>query len=148
MTRRPVKARRSPGARRFGYLVAIVVNAVLLYLLLVQPGWEAVPVLTAEADRVVGWVGASLGVGILANLVFLARDPVWLKATGDLVTTAVGLVATWRVWRVFPFDFSDISFDAALVVRILLVIALVGGVIGILAAVGTIVKDRRLAQRE
>lgn len=147
MSSQPSRARPSTGRRRFGYVVAVLVNAVLLFLMLVSPGWEAVPILTGDTARVVPWIGASFGVGILANLVFLARDPIWLKAVGDLVTTIVGLLATWQVWQVFPFDFSD-TVDAGPVIRVLLVVALAGGVIGVLAAVGAIVKDRRPARRE
>lgn len=48
---------------------------------------------------------------MVANLVYLLHDPRWLKALGDVVTTAVGLVAVLRMWAVFPFDFGDSSFD-------------------------------------
>ena len=147
MSSPPSRVRPSTGRRRFGYVVAVLVNAVLLFLMLVAPGWEAVPILTGDTERVIPWIGASCGVGIIANLVFLARDPVWLKAAGDLVTTIVGLLATWRVWQVFPFDFSD-TVDAGPLIRVLLVVALAGGVIGVVAAVGAIVKDRRPAPRE
>jgi hypothetical protein len=147
MSSPPSRVRPSTGRRRFGYVVAILVNALLLFLMLVSPGWEAVPILTGDTERVIPWIGASFGVGILANLVFLARDPIWLKAVGDLVTTIVGLLATWQVWQVFPFDFSG-TVDAGALVRVLLVIALAGGVIGAAAAVGAIVKDRRTAPRD
>ena len=139
----PTPARRRPGAaaRRVGYVVAVILNAALLYLCNVWPGWEAVPFLTDDTRLVIGLVNASIAVNLAANLVYFVRDPTWLRALGDVVTTAVGLAAVLRVWQVFPFDFSGSSFDWALAVHLLLVVAIVGSVIGILAAGVRFVKD-------
>ena len=40
--------RPRPASRRAGYLVAVVVNAVLLFVLNGQPGWQVLPFLTSE----------------------------------------------------------------------------------------------------
>ncbi|MBH0122612.1 hypothetical protein I0Q12_25200, partial [Rhodococcus sp. CX] len=86
---------------------------------------------------VLGWVNASIVVGLVANLVYLVRDPRWLKALGDIATTAVGLVALLRIWQVFPFDFGADAFDWPLVVRILLGLVIVGSGIAILVTLFT-----------
>jgi hypothetical protein len=141
----PTRGKRRPGtgARRFGYLVAVAVNAVVLYLATVRPGWEAVPVLTADTEQVMGWVVASIVVSIVANLVYLAVDTGRLRALGDLVTTGVGLGAIVRVWQVFPFDFGDASFDWALLARVLLVVAMVGSAIALVVALVRLVRGDR-----
>lgn len=138
----PTRTRSSVAARRAGYVVSLLIEAAMLYVINVQPGWDAVPFLTEDTALVLGWVNASIVVGLVANLVYLVRDPVWLKALGDLATTAVGLVALQRIWQVFPFDFGDSSFDWPLVVRILLGLGIVGSVIGILVALLTAVRRR------
>jgi hypothetical protein len=51
--------------------VAAAVNLVLLWLLLVWPGWEALPFLTDQFNQVVGLMSASLLVGAAANLVYV-----------------------------------------------------------------------------
>ncbi|MEG3616755.1 hypothetical protein [Isoptericola haloaureus] len=131
MTGTQTTARRpSAASRRVGYAVAVLVNGLLLVLIHGWPGWEAVPFLTPRTTEVLTAVDASIVVGIVANLVYLLADPPRLRALGDVVTTAVGLVAVVVVWRVFPFDFAG-TFDWALVVRILLVVAMVGSAIGI-----------------
>jgi len=140
MNRTQARKRPSAASRRFGYVVAVLVNAALLYAANVWPGWEAVPVLTGEMRLVMGLVNASIVVSLTANVAYLVRDPPWLKALGDLLTTAVGLVALLRIWQVFPFDFGDTTFDWTLVVRIVLVVAIVGSAIGILAAFVAFVK--------
>ena len=44
----PPKHRPPVAARRFGYVLAALLNAVLLYAVNVWPGWESVPFLTAD----------------------------------------------------------------------------------------------------
>jgi hypothetical protein len=131
--------RTTAAARRGGYAVSVLVNAALLLAVNRWPGWEAVPFLTDRTHLVTGLVNLSIVVNLAANVVYLVRDPGWLKAFGDTVTTAVGLVAVLRIWEVFPFDFGDDSFDWALVARVVLVVAIVGCVIGVVAAFVTFV---------
>ncbi|GAA4735023.1 hypothetical protein GCM10023216_29750 [Isoptericola chiayiensis] len=127
--RRPA-GRASPASRRAGYAVAVAVNGLLLVLIHGWPGWETLPVLTEQTVEVLPAVDASVVVSIVANLVYLVVDPPRLRALGDVVTTAVGLVAVVTIWVVFPFAFTG-SFDWAPVVRVLLVIAVVGSTIAI-----------------
>ena len=125
-------ARKSVGSRRVGYVVAVLVNAAMLYAVNRWPGWQEVPFLTKDTELVLGLVNASIVVNLVANLVYLVRDPVWLKALGDVVTTAVGLAAMVRIWKVFPLDVSD---RWELLVRALLVVGIVGSAIGIVVAI-------------
>jgi hypothetical protein len=134
-TKRPTRA-----ARRLGYTVSIGINAMLLYATNVWPGWDALPFLTSDTELVIGLVNASIIVNLAANVVYLLRDPPWLRALGDILTLSVGLVAMAQIWLVFPFDFSGSTFDWTLVARILLGVGIVGSVIGILAAMVSFVK--------
>jgi hypothetical protein len=133
----------SPGAagRRVGYAGAIIVGLLLLGLLNVWPGWWTVPFLTAETEQVLGIVNLSLWVGVITNAVLLFIDRRWLKAAVNTVSTAVGLVATVVIWQVFPFDFSDWWFDATVLVRVLLILGIIGSVIGIVFAIGTLMRE-------
>lgn len=134
MTVTAAPRRPSVAARRFGYLVAIALQAVLLYLLNVRPGWQVLPFLSPDMRDVIGLLNASIGVGIGVNVLYLVSDPPWLRAAGDVVTSAVGMAVLVRLWQVFPFDFSGTSFDWALVARVLIVVGIVGSAIGIVAA--------------
>lgn len=134
---------RRPGtaARRFGYLVAVLVNGGLLYAANVWPGWEAVPFLTSETHQVLGLVNASILVSAAVNLVYLVTDPRWLRALGDVVTTGVGIAALVRIRAVFPFTFTDTTLDWTLVANVLLVVGIVGSAIGIVAALVAFVRS-------
>jgi hypothetical protein len=135
-----VERRPAVAARRAGYVVAVVVNAALLYVFNVWPGWQALPFLTQDTQLVTGLVNASIVVSLVANVLFVAWDPRWFKAFGDVVTTSVGLVAVVRIWQVFPFDFGSSSIDWALVARVVLVVAIVGSAIGIVAALASFMR--------
>jgi hypothetical protein len=132
--------RPSAGVRRGGYIAAVVVNAVLLWLVHAWPGWEAVPFLTEDTAQVLGLVTASLVVGLVANLVYLLADPAWLTAAGAVVTTAVGLAAAVRLLQVFPFDFGDDGSGWELLARILLWVGIVGSIIGIVVNLVALVR--------
>lgn len=135
------KRRPSAAARRTGYAIAALVNAALLYLVNVWPGWDVVPFLDEDTTQVLGWVNASIVAGIASNLVYLFNDSRWVRSLGDIVTMGVGLAALMSIWQVFPFDFGDQSFDWAIVFRVLLVVAMLGSAIGIVARVVSLVKD-------
>ncbi|HEV7186360.1 MAG TPA: hypothetical protein VGN28_00555 [Blastococcus sp.] len=139
MTTTTVTRRPSAASRRAGYVVAAVINGVLLWLIHVWPGWDAVPFLTADFATVLWLVNLSLVVTIALNLVYLVRDPQWLTAAGAVVTTAIGLAAIVLMMQVFPFDFGDSGFWPV-VFRVLLWVALVGSIVGIIANLVTVVR--------
>ena len=138
-TRRRTKARPSRAARRFGYVVAIALNAVMLYAINVWPGWDVVPFLTGDTVDVLDAVNASIVVTLAANAVYLFRDPPRVRALGDIVTTVVGLVAMVVIWRVFPLDLSS-GWET--VARVLLAIGIVGSGIAIVTGIVRLVRPR------
>jgi hypothetical protein len=143
MTLTAAPKRPSAATRRGGYVVAVLVNGAFLVAVNGWPGWEAVPFLTQDTAHVTGPVNASIIVNLVANVLYVLHDPRWFKALGDVITTAVGILAMLRIWAVVPFDFGDSSFDWALLAHIMLVVGVVGSVIGIVAALGTFVKSVR-----
>ena len=129
-----------PISRRVGYTIAVALNVALLVILNETPGWEALPFLTDDFTLVLGVVNASILAGVVANAVYVVRDPAWLRAVGDIVTTGVGLAALVRLWQVFPVDFTVTAVDLDLVARWVLVLGIVGSVIGIVAAAARLVR--------
>lgn len=124
------RTRPRPVARRVGYLISIAINVVIIWLVFVSPGWEAVPFLTDRTMEVLPVLTASVLVNIGVNLVWLAYDPLWLHALGDGVNAAMGVVVTGGFLSVFPFSFDDGQPWEAFV-RIVLVVGLVGAAIAV-----------------
>lgn len=135
----PPRARHRRGSRRVGYVVGAAVNAVLLYLVNVRPGWDAVPFLTEATPLVLGLVNASILVNLVANLVYVVADPPWLTAVGDLVTTGIGLMASVRFWQVWPVSFAAGS-PWEVLARLAVALAVFGGLVGVVAAVARLVR--------
>jgi hypothetical protein len=124
-------SRRIPSAsRRLGYLVAIVLNLTLAYLVNVWPSWHEVSWLTAQTQDVLGLVNLWLLVGAAVTMVYLVYDRPWFTALGDLVTTSIALAVVVEAYTVFPFDFSQTAVDWSAAVRVVLVIAITGTAIG------------------
>ena len=140
-------SRSSPGARRAGYVVAVLVNAVLLWLVNVYPGWQALPFLTDDVTDVLPWVNVSLAASLAANLVYLVTDAPRVLAAGQMVLSAIALAVTARLLAVFPFDFSAYTVDWALVTRVVLVVALLGSAVGVVAGLVRLVAPRGLSVR-
>jgi len=137
---------RRPAARRAGYVVSIIVNVALVYLINVRPGWQIVPFLTDATPAVLGLVNASIVATVAANAVYVVYDPRWLRALGGMATTGVGLAAMVRIWRVFPFDFDDSTLDWVLIFRIMLAVGILGSLIGLVAQFASLI--RASARRE
>jgi hypothetical protein len=142
MTAQAPVRQRSIAMRRTGYAIAVVVNVAFWFAINRWPGWEAVPFLTADTVLVLGWVNVSIATGIAANVAYLAYDEPWFRAVGDVVTTAVGLGALIRIWRVFPIDAAA---PWPMLARFLLVVAIGGSVIGLIVQATSLV--RALKQR-
>lgn len=140
MTSTASTARSSGASRRVGYGVAVAINGVLLYLVNVWPGWQIIPFLTEDFRDVLGLVNASLVAGMVVNLFNLLLDRRWVRALGDLVTLGIGLAGLVLFWQVFPFDFPG-GFDWSLLVRIVIVLAMIGTVIGIIVQIVTLVRS-------
>jgi hypothetical protein len=129
--------------RRVGYVAGAVVDALLLGAVNGWPGWDTVPFLTDDTRLVLGWVNASLVVGLLANLLYAVADPPRVRAGGDLVQNLVGLAAMVRIWQVFPVDVAKGGFDWELLARWLLAIGMVGASVAALVAVVRLVRGTR-----
>ncbi|MGY1829344.1 hypothetical protein ACI8AA_02825 [Geodermatophilus sp. SYSU D01180] len=129
----------STAGRRANAVAAVVADGVLLLLIHVWPGWEVVPFLTDGTTRVLPYVDAALVAGIVVGLLQLARPRGASAPAGTLVTTAFGLAATVRVLQVFPFDLSG---GWEVVVRVVLWLGIAGGVVGILVALGALLRLR------
>ena len=141
MTLTAPRHRPAVTTRRSGYVVAVLINAVLLYAANVWPGWEAVPFLTADTVLVMGLVNASIIVNLAANAAYVITDRPWFKALGTVLTSVVGFAAAARIWNVFPFDFTGSAVDWSILVRVVLGLAMVGSAIAAIVSVVTVSKS-------
>jgi hypothetical protein len=118
--------------RRIGYVVAIIINAALLYLINARPGWQTWDVLTADFLTVLWIINLSLSLSLIANALYLVYDAPWFRAMCELVLAVVSLIVAVRVYQVFPFDFTAFAYAWTVLARVILVIAMFGSAIAII----------------
>lgn len=133
---RETERRRKPP--RSAYWVAIVINAILLFVAHNLLNWD-VGFVTEEFSAVLWVIDLSLGATIAANIVFLFYDPAWFRHLTQVALNAVAFVAIYTIFTVFPFALSGL---ADLAVRIALIAAMVGLGIGTIVEVVQLVLGR------
>jgi hypothetical protein len=124
--------------------VSALVNLAMLAALNLWPGWEVLPFLTDDFTRALPLVNLSLAAGALAGIVYLVAGYPVVRAWGGLVTLAIGLAAAVRLLQVFPVDGGTAVTVTA---RVLLVLAVAGSAIGIVAQLPAAVRAVRGAGR-
>lgn len=132
----------TPPTRRFGYAIAVVVNAALVWVVLNIQDWDVLPFLTDRFPEVIPWVVFSLTVSILVNLIYQFDDSPSVRAFGDMFTGLVGAWSAYRVLAVFPFEFTGDGFDGSTLIRVLLILGIVGGAVGATAALVRLIAGR------
>jgi hypothetical protein len=119
---------------KLGYAVAVGVNLIMLVVALNILEWGWLGFLTSEFEKVLPWVSLTLVASIIANLVYQFDDGPVVRSSGEMVTNLISIFATYRVFRVFPFDFSGYQFNWAPVTRAVLILAMAGAGVGMIAA--------------
>ncbi len=135
-----VDRRIKHGAKRVGYVLAAVINGVMLWIAHQLLDWKWPEFLTPKFDEMLSIITVSFVASILANLLYAQNDGWPIKPLGELVTSALGFVTALRFWHVFPFEFS--GDDLSWILRLVLIVAMVG------SAVGAIVQLVKLAAGE
>lgn len=124
-----MSSRKRPprGARITGYIVAIIVNAVMWFIAHNLLNWN-VPFITERFVAVLPALEASLGATMIANVLFIAFDPRWFRALAQAGLNVISLYVVYMFYQVFPFDFGVDTFNW--LVRLGLIATLIAVVIG------------------
>ena len=138
MTDERSAAKPTPG-RRIGYVIAIIINAVGLYVVRNLVDWD-ISFVTNDFAEVEGIIASSLVATIVVNTLFIFYDKRWFKGLGEALSQTVSFVATIRLFRVFPFDFSSWDGPWEQVARAVLILALIGTAVSIVGSVRTMVR--------
>ena len=124
-----------PIGRRIGYVIAVLVNLALLFVVINILEWDVLPWLTDDFSEVVTWIGFSLAASIALNLGYLFKETQPFKSLGRIVVDLISIAVTFRIFRVFPFDFSQYSFNWEIVTRLVLALAMAGAGIGVMTEI-------------
>ena len=114
---------KPPAARRVGYLVAVLVNGAMLWVVNNLLGWGWPPFLTSAFDQLLPVIDLSLAAAMVVNLLWAWRDPRWFRRLGQIGLAAINIAVVVRTWEVFPFDFSGYWSGWSTLGRIVLAVA-------------------------
>lgn len=119
----------STAGRRAGYLVAAIVNLVVLWVVghLLEWGWP--PFLTPDFDELLPYITVSLVATAVVNLLWIVRDPEWFTHVGQIGLNGISLVVAVETWQIFPFDLSEYAPVWETVARAVIALAIFGLVI-------------------
>lgn len=126
-------------SRQAGYVAAIVVNGLIAYAANNLLDWDIVPFLTTDFERVLPAINLSLGITIAVNFLRLAYDAPWFTRITEVISLTFSLAASLRVFRVFPFDFDGRPAVFEPLFRLMLIVAIVGSAIAIIAQLAKLV---------
>lgn len=115
---------------QIGYGIAIGISLVLIYVVQNLERWNFLAFLAEDFAEVVPWITFSLAAGALAYLLYILYDSQTLRWAGEIVTNVITIVVTWRVFTVFPFDFTAYEFPWNTLTRFILIVVMVGATIG------------------
>lgn len=115
------------GARRSGYVAAVIANFVALYVFNNLLAWN-VPFLTGSFVAPLAVLNLSLMATVAGNVLFLVFDPKWFRRLAQLGLNVLSLAAMYTLLIVFPFDFGGTGWES--LVRIALIVTMVGIAIG------------------
>lgn len=106
--------------RRFGYIISILVNFAVMYVVNNLPNWH-VPFLNDRFVECLWAINLSISASIFIYCIFLFYDPRWFKSLMQALANAFSFISTYVFWRVFPLDLSE---NMARIVNIVIMIIL------------------------
>jgi len=132
---------QSSTSRRFGYAVAVAVNAAILVVVNNILEWGWFPWLTDDFELVLPLVNLSLVATILANIAYMAYDAAWFKSICEIGQLSISIAVAIRTFRVFPFDFAAYTWDWEATTRLTIVVAIVAMFIAIIVHVVRLIME-------
>jgi len=94
------------GARKFGYIMAILVMIILIYVLRHLRPW-GVNFLNDQWEKCLVYIELSIYVSIAANILFIFYDNRWFKHLIQGVTSIFGALSLIMIWVLFPLNIDD-----------------------------------------
>jgi len=91
--------------KKISFVVSIVINIIILYIINNLLDWEA-QFITWKWPQVLGILNTSIIVSIIFYAAFLIYSGKLFYLLSRTIIDIIALVATYRLYTVFPFDFN------------------------------------------
>jgi hypothetical protein len=111
------------------YVIAIIVNLILLYVFNNLLNWH-VYFITNALNEVLWIINLSIIAAIIGNALLLSYNPEWFRHVMKTILNIFAFVAVYFLYKVFPFNFNNPSLNWGL--NILLILIMIGLAIAII----------------
>lgn len=132
------KKEKSLPARRVGYIIAIAVQFIGMYIMLHLYEWN-VPFLTEDYNELLWYLRVSFYAAIIAYAVFLLYDPKWFRHLLKAITNIAFALTTIMFYVIFPFNFPTEQLNR--IVKIILLVIMILSFISILTELVAAVRN-------
>jgi len=129
---------QASAGKKFGYVVSMIINAVLIYVFNNLLNWN-IPYLLPTFTGCLWAIQLSLSVTIFINFIYIFYDTGWFHHLMQVIENIFSWISLYFIYTIFPFEFpADIWMQG---VKIALIVILV------LIPVGTLVELLQFLQK-
>lgn len=112
------------GGTIFGYLVAIGIQFLAIWIIQKLPNW--VNFLNGSYPAVMWLIIIGAAANIIVNFIYIFYDYRPFKSLLQFIINLYSFIVTYSIYIIFPFNFSSYNTNWDLIVRIFLIVAMVG----------------------
>ncbi len=103
--RENIKIKRGDKKSKGDYIGAIIVNIIALIIVNNIINWN-LPFIKESFSKCIFILNLSIAANIFGNSVLFAIDTRFMKNLVNFITRIFGIIATYKVYRIYPFDFE------------------------------------------
>jgi hypothetical protein len=107
-------------AKKSEYIIAIVVNIVLLYIFNNLLNWH-IYFITNALNEVLWIINLAIIATIVGNILLLAYNPEWFRHVMKIILNIVAVIAVYNIFIVFPFNFNSFLIDWSVIIALIFV---------------------------
>lgn len=122
-TEKPAAPKKKHG--KSGYIAAIVINIILLFIFNMLPNWH-ISFLTNDYLSILWAINLSIGATIIFNLIYLFYDKGWFRHLSQIVMSVIALFVVFLIYAVYPFIFTNTVFSHWFRISLIIVMAGIG----------------------
>ncbi len=121
------KSGKDKEVRRSEFVIAIVVNIILLYIFNNLLNWH-ISFIASSFQNVLWIINLSIGFNIIFNVLFIFYQPEWFRDSLQIILNILGFLVVYFLYTVFPFNFNQILISYGL--KFALILIMLGIVVG------------------
>lgn len=116
--------KQASSGKRFGYIIAMLVNAALIYVFNNILSWN-IPFLLPTFEDCLWVIRLSLSATIFVNFIFIFFDVNWFHHLMQVILNVFSWLSTYFLYTIFPFEFpSELWTQIAKIVFIFLLVVI------------------------